>query len=217
MAQIQTFTWVNPSAAVARDLDCGFRVAKIEIYDQSNMNSVASPAVFKKGVWTLDMAAASAMIMKNSDGAATDVSSYITANGVTALDMQASFGSVVSGFTNAAPGVVTVANGSLFKAGDVIRVEGMIQTGTGLSKNGQWAVASVAGSSLTLVASTASGYQAYNAGGIATVVERLNQDGELQPYVTVNTAVQGVNLGIGVVGAALSVMKAVCYGEMNVV
>lgn len=217
MAQIKTFSWTNPATAVARNLNCGFEVAKVEIYDQSNMGSTANPGVFKKGVWTSGMAAASAFIVKNTNSAATDQSSYITSNGVTALDMQAQFGAVVSGFTNAAPGVVTVSDGTLFQAGDEIRIEGMIQTGAGASKNGNWTVASVSGASVTLVESTASGYQSYSSGGTATVAKRLDQDGNLQPYVTVNTAVQGVTLGTAVVGADSSDMIAVCYGQMPVV
>ena len=50
MAQIKRFSWTNPSSAVARNLNVGFEVQKIEIWD------LTTPNRFE---WTNDMADAS--------------------------------------------------------------------------------------------------------------------------------------------------------------
>lgn len=200
MAQIKRFAWTNPSTAVARNLDVGFTVAKIDIF---NLTTAAALA------WTDDMADASIFNV--------GVPAYTTTNGVTPLAQNASYGAVISAFTNANPGVITVNDTATFgfAAGDTIKVAGLADDGTGTaSLNNTFTVASVTATTITLVEDTSvTGYSVYVSGGFATRVSDANGT----PIATNNEAIRGVTLGTSAVGGNSESMVAIVYGEEPVV
>jgi hypothetical protein len=198
MAQIKRFSWTNPAAAVARNLNVGFKVAKVEIWD------LTTPSRFE---WTADMADASVFVLGTL--------AYTTTNGVTPLKQDAAFGATISGFTNANPGVITVNDTETFgfEAGDKVKVAELADDGTksnGL--NGEFTVASVTSTTITLVEDTTA-YSVFVSGGVVTRV--ADKDGKAVPIE--NQAIRGLTLGTSAVGANSASMVAICYGEESVV
>ena len=200
MAQMKRFAWTNPASAVARNLDVGFTVAKIEIF---NLTTVAALA------WTADMAVASIFNV--------GVPAYTTTNGVTPLAQNASYGPSISGFTNANPGVITVSDTATFGivAGDTIKVAGVADDLTGtLSLNNNFTVASVTATTITLVEdTTVTAYSVWVSGGFVTRVSDTNG----VAIALENLAIEGVTLGTSAVGGNSEVMVAIVYGEEPVV
>jgi len=198
MAQIKRLSWTNPATAVAKNFDVGFTAAKIEIF---NLTTAAALA------WTDDMADASIFNV--------GVPAYVTTNGVTPLAQDAAYGPAISGFTNAAPGVLTVNDTATFgiAAGDTIKVAGLADDGsTATSLNGQYTVASVTATTITLVESTAAS-SVYVSGGFVTRIS--DSDGVAIPIE--NKAIRGFTLGTSAVGGNAESMVAVVYGEESVV
>lgn len=198
MAQIKRFSWTNPNPAVARNLNVGFQVAKIEIWD------LTTPNRFE---WTDDMADAAYFTLGTL--------AYTTSNGVTPLAQDAAFGATISGFTNANPGVITVNDTATFgfAAGDTIKVSELADDGSAANGlNGEFTVASVTATTITLSENT-SAYSVYVSGGKAVRVSDTN--GDAIPIE--NQAIRGVTLGTGCVGANSASMVAICYGEEPVV
>lgn len=199
MAQIKRFSWTNPNPAVARNLDVGFQVAKIEIWD------LTTPNRFE---WTDDMADAAYFTLGTL--------AYTTSNGVTPLAQSTAVGATISGFTNASPGVITVNDTATFgfAAGDTIKVSELADDGAAAnSLNGEYTIASITATTITLNEATNSGYSAYVSGGKAVRVSDTN--GDAIPIE--NFAIRGVTLGTGCVGANSASMVAICYGEEPVV
>jgi len=192
--QMKRVTWTNPSTAVARNLDFGFAPAKVEIWD------LTTPNRFE---WTADMADASVFVLGTL--------AYTTTNGVTPLDQSARFGAAISGFTNAAPGVITVDDTASFgfAAGDTIKVAQLADDGSADdSLNGEFTIASVTATTITLVESTAA-YSVYVSGGVVSRVSDSSGD----PIATENFAIEGVALGTSAVGADSASMVAIAYGD----
>lgn len=200
MAQIKQLSWTNAASAVALNFDVGFDVAKIEIWD------LTTPDRFE---WTSNMADASVFVLGTL--------AYTITNGVTPLAQSASFGPAISAFSNANPGVITCSDPSDFGivAGDTIKVAGVADDGTGtLSLNNNFTVASVTGTTITLVEDTSvTGYSVYVSGGSVIRVSDTNGVG----IPIENKAIRGVTLGTNAVGANSASMVAVCYGEESVV
>ena len=200
MAQIKRFSWTNPSSAVAKNLDVGFTTAKIDIF---NLTTVAALA------WTADMADASIFNV--------GVPAYTTTNGVTPLAQDAAYGAIISGFTNANPGVLTVNDTATFgfAAGDTVKVAEVADDLTGTaSLNNTFTVASVTSTTITLVEDTSvTGYSVYVSGGVVTRVSDTNG----VAVATENLAIRGLTLGTSAVGGNSEVMVAVVYGEESVV
>lgn len=199
MAQMKRFSWTNPAAAVARNLDVGFTAAKVEIWD------LTTPNRFE---WTSDMADAAYFTLGTL--------AYTTSNGVTPLAQSTAVGATISGFTNANPGVITVNDTATFgfAAGDTIKVSGVADDGAAASSlNGSFTVASVTATTITLVEDTSSGYSAYVSGGYAVRVSDTNG----VAIALENQAIRGVTLGTGCVGANNASMVAIVYGDNSVV
>ena len=200
MAQIKRFAWTNPATAVAKNLDVGFTVAKIEIY---NLTTAAALA------WTSNMAVASIFNV--------GVPAYTTTNGVTPLAQSAAYGATISGFTNANPGVITVDDTATFgyAAGDTIKVCEVADDGSGTnSLNNTFTIASVTATTITLVQNTSvTGYSVYVSGG--RVIRVSNSAGAAIPIE--NFAIRGVRLGTSAVGGNSESMVAIVYGDNSVV
>lgn len=198
MAQMKSFSWTNPNPAVARNLNCGFEVAEATTVDVTNGGS---------WYWNTGMA----------DGYYLDVDAgtITTSNGFTPYNLGAVFGAAISAFTNANPGVITATNVSAlgFAAGDTINVMGLADDqSAATSLNGQFTVASVTATTITLVENT-SAYSVYVSGGFAVRVSDTNGD----PVAYDNVGSRGVTCGTGCVGAASAVMAAFCKSEEPVV
>lgn len=189
--QRKSFAWTNPASAVAKNIDLGFVPSEVWITNLTD------------GVlyyWNDNFT--DAYVMTVSSG------SIATSNGVTPLDQDAQYGSAISGFTNANPGVVTVADGTIFTAGDTVNAMGIADDQSQSSSlNGQFTVASVSGNSVTLSENTTS-YSVYVSGGLLVPVS----DSAGDPIPTQNYSIQGVLLGTSAVGGNNDSMALVAYG-----
>jgi len=170
----------------------GFTVNEITIVDKTNGGSF---------YWNSGMATAS--ILDVDSGVVT------TTNGVTPLSQSAAFGATVSNFTSANPGVITVNDTATFgfAAGDTVMTSAIAEAASGTTKNGEFTVASVTATAITLVENT-TGYATYVSGGYVTRVSDTNGD----PIATQNFAIQGVTLGTSAVGANSALMCATLKG-----
>lgn len=197
MAQVKTFTWTNPNPAVARNLDCGFDPVEITIVDLTN-----------GGSWYWNSGFTDATVLD------VDAGTIAGANGVTPLSQSAIYGAAISGFTNANPGVITASNISLvgIAAGDTIKVAGIADDGSATSLNGDFTVASVTATTITLSENT-SAYSVYVSGGVAS--RKTDTNGDAVPVE--NKAIRGLTLGTSAVGAASASMTAVVRGDEPVV
>lgn len=198
MAQVKTFTWTNPSSAVAKNLDCGFDPVEVTIVDLTNGGSWYWNVGFTNG-YVLDV----------------DAGTIATSNGVTPLSQGAVFGAAITGFTNASPGVITAENIAAvgIAAGDTIRVTDVAddQSGTTLNQS-TFTVASVSATEITLDQNT-SAYSVYVSGGYVTRISDVNGD----PVPTQNVAIRGLTLGTSAVGGNSASMTAVVRGDEPVV
>lgn len=198
MAQIKRFTFTNPNPAVAVNLDVGFTVSQILSIDKTG-------AAADAWQWVLGMDNASFL---NADGSIT------ATNGFTPLTEDSVYGATISAFTNAAPGVLTVNDTATFgfAAGDTVKVAEVADnlTGTG-TLNGNFTVASVTATSITLVESTV-GLAVYVSDGVVTRVSDTNGI----PIPTENFSIRGITLGTGVVGTADAETVVIVHGENSV-
>jgi hypothetical protein len=196
MAQIKVETWTNPSTAVAKDFNLGFEVAEVVSIDITNGGSWQ---------WLNGM----------GDGYYLDVDAgtVTTSNGATPLDEDATYGSAISAFTNANPGVITVADAVQggFVAGDTIKVTGIAESGSGATLNAEYTIASISGNALTTATDTSSG-AVYVSGGNAIRVSNAANDA----IAVQNVAQRGITLGTGMVGANDASMIAIFKGAENV-
>jgi hypothetical protein len=196
MAQIKTFSWTNANPAVARKLNVGFDVAEITTIDTTNGGSWQ---------WVYGMANASYLDV--------DAGTITGSNGFTPFTNSANYGATISNFTSANPGVITVDStvAAGFAAGDTIMVSAVADDGSGTSKNGEFVIASVTATTITLTANT-SAYSVYVSGGYVSRVS--NSAGE--PIPTENFAQRGITCGTGVVGANSAAMVAIVKGSESV-
>ena len=198
MSQLKTFSWTNANPAVARNLNVGFTVARITTYDITSND---------QWVWTAGFA----------DNSSMDVTSgiYVIGNGFTPLSQDSAYGATISGFTNAAPGVLTVNDTATFgfAAGDTVKVADLADDeSTATSLNATYTIASVTSTTITLVESTAA-VSVYVSGGVVTRVS--DTSGVAIP--TQNFAIRGITIGTTPVGANSSAMRAVVEGDNSVV
>lgn len=213
MAQIYTTTVTCAAAPANIDINLGFDAAHVEIRNRTGANSVANPGVVKKADWYDTMAADSAYIVKNTNGAATDQSTIIAANGISMIHDNATYGSSITAFTNANPGVITVSDaaGAGFAVGDTINVVELADNGAGASLNGTYVIAVIAGNALTTATNTAA-FSVRVSGGNAYRVKDVNN----VPIPIRNRAQLKVRLGTGVQDAN-SEFDVIIYGKNCVV
>lgn len=205
MAQMATFKWTNAATAAARFQSIGFAPAHIVIMGISGTST--------RYEWNDQM----------PNGAFfTGISTYTTTNGITYVSNppgqfgQPITGAGAAGFTNANPGVVTVQDGSVFLAGDIINISGIANTAVGATLNGQYTIASVSGNALTLTTNTTA-YGVRVSGGVVTLFSRPDAFGTTYtPAVNPNVASYGVTIGTGAVGANSQVMVMTVWGKNNV-
>jgi hypothetical protein len=114
------------SDGAARSINLPFRPTRFELFNETNFDSVANPGVTKRAYWFTGMAADSAFTIRNTNGAATDQSDIITANGFTFVD-PSTLGSPladtnITGATAATPVAVTMAANHGLATGDYVRI-----------------------------------------------------------------------------------------------
>jgi len=208
MAQQGTYKWTNAATAAARVQVIGFAPSHVRIIGVSG-----TPGIYE---WNDQMVAGSVMVTTNA-GATT----YSATNGITINPTTVSrFGQPLSGagaaaFTNANPGVITVADGSVFRAGDVINVTGVANTAVGPTLNGQYTIASIAGNALTTTTDTTT-YGVRVSGGVVTLYARTNADGTIDYGVNPNVSGYSITIGTAAVGANAQNVVMTVWGKNNV-
>ena len=196
MAQIKTYSWTNANPAVARNQEVGFYISEITTIDITNGGSWQ---------WVRGMAAGSYLDV--------DAGTITGSNGFTLLSQSAAYGAAITAFSNANPGVITVANTATFgfAAGDTIKVAELSDdlTGTVSSLNGTYTVASVTATTITTTTNTSvTDYSVWVSGGVVSRVSDANG----VPIPTQNYAIEGVTIGTGPVGANSASMVAIIKG-----
>jgi hypothetical protein len=220
------------ATAVPINVQVGFTPALIMLTDLTSLPTTALPGVAGDGIraiWQQGMPQGSAIITRLSTLGAgfADSSSYITTNGITLLNPLGSemgqYGAIISAFTNASPGVITVDStyNAGITAGSVIMVSAEVDNQAGTSLNGVYYVASVTPTTITLGTppvnfvyngqgtisppSTLVGFGTYISGGFVTVMQNANPTTPF-PLNTIysnvpqwyNQAIQGFTIGTGV-------------------
>ena len=200
MSQLKVWGWTNPATAVVRNESIGWTVSEITVTNLTDG--------WQK-YWNSSMPDASYVLV--------DTGVVTLTNGFTPLAQSTAVGATISGFTNAAPGVLTVNDTATFgfAAGDTVKVAELADDLTGdASLNNTFTVASVTATTITLVEDTsATGYSVYVSGGIVTRVS--DTDGKAIPIE--NLAIGGITLGTDPVGGNDDVMVAVAHGDNVVV
>ncbi len=214
MTQMFTYSFTSAASPVNVDINIGFDAAEVRLMNITGMGSTANPGIIKRAEWNDQMTQAYAVLLKNTNSAATDESSIITSLGISMITDGAVYGSPVTGFTNNNPGVLTVTDvaGGGFTAGDTIKVTEIADdlTGSG-TLNGTYVIASVTATTITLTTSTA-GKAVYVSGGNVTRV--TNAAGT--PIATLNRGQRKVRIGTGAQPAS-SLCTVVILGKNSVV
>lgn len=201
---------VSLSAAAPSNINVqlGFTPGRVELI---NLTKVQAPVAARgwKAVWQNGMAQGSSVNTVYGAGL-FDATVYNAANGITWLNPlgseRAQYGSIVSNFTNAANGVITVDSTAQLNIapGSRIRVASLAdnQTGTG-GLNGDYDVLSVTPTTITVVQSTV-GKAVYVSGGFVTTLQDSNPIAPNPPFniygnvpTVFNSAIQGFTIGIG--------------------
>lgn len=125
----------------------------------TNQNSTANPGVVKKAEWFSTMANASAFLVKNTNGAATDESSVITTNGFTPYvggELVLAASQTGTAISQANPAVVTVNSHGL-STGDIV----LLTNSTGmLQVSGQFYVVTAINANTFSIPVNSSGFAA---------------------------------------------------------
>ena len=177
----------SPTPAFPIFVKVGFQPAYIKILDLTQLETPTETNGYM-AEWWQGMPSGAAMLSLFGATTFPRLDSYITTGGITILNPlgstvgpfgiqmgteQAQYGANVSGFTNANPGVITVDStyNANITAGSVIRVANLADTQVGPTLNGNYYVASVTGTTVTLGTPPA-GFVWYNANG--SVISSLN-------------------------------------------
>lgn len=115
----------------AKNITLPFVPSSVEVFIQgnssgNNWDSTANPGVVKRAWWMEGMAQGTALAVKNTDGAATDQSLFVSSLGITQVEAgQPILGAALSGsgVSQANPAVVTVA-GHGYSTGDYVLLLG---------------------------------------------------------------------------------------------
>lgn len=158
-----------PTPAFPIIVKVGFQPALIRIIDFTQLKSPTnSHGIMAE--WWQGMDSPGAMLTAYTASQPAIARTYITTGGITLLNSLGSevgqYGATVSGFTNAASGVLTVDStyNANITAGCVIRVANLADDQSAATLNGVYYVASVTGTGITLGAAP-SGFVFNNANG----------------------------------------------------
>jgi hypothetical protein len=200
MAQIKTFKWTTTTPEEPLALNVGFIVSDITV---ARVTSV--------GCWRWILGMDNDSYINISDG------TIVATNGFTPIRQKVRYGAVISGFTNAVNGVLTVDDTRVFgfAIGDTIKVAQLADDLTGESTlNSLYTILSLTPVSITVEEDTSTpGFSVYVSGGTVTRVSDIDDE----PIPTENFAITGIILGTDVVGTAGEDAVAVVSGENSVV
>lgn len=213
MSQMKTYSFTSAASPVNVDINVGFDVAFVEIINQTGQGSSANPGVVKRARWSDTMANGEASLVKNTDGAATDASSFITTLGFSMITDSATFGSAISAFTNANPAVITVtdAAGAGFAVGDTVQVAEMAYSGVGENPNQTYVIASISGNAITTTENSTSYGVRVSGGNLFRVTDSTGK-----AVATVNRGQRKLRIGTGL-QAASSEIHVIMWGKNSVV
>lgn len=192
--KIRGFTFISGGAAY--NLNVGFVPDLVHIYNRTKWATDGTNCEF---YWNIRMANGYAYAQA-SDIASLD-RSIITSNGVSvySASAQTDISQVISGVTQANPGVVTVASTAGWATGNFVRIRDVVGM-TELNGN-LYEIEVLTSTTFSLVGIDTSGFTAYSSGGNA-----YNQSIE-----TTNSGFYGITLGTSVVGADSDVVDVFCY------
>lgn len=231
MSQQSLFTTVTLNAASSANIyvKTGFVPGLIQLTNLTKLQAGPAATVGYKSFWQYGMPSGTAV--STVWGASTtfyDTTAYVSSNGITLLNPLGSehsqYGAVVSAFTNANPGVITVdstANAQI-TAGCVIRVSLVANTFAGPTLNGDYYVASVTPTTITLGTAPAGTWSqttlsslntaasgVYISGGVVTLLQTAAATTPNPPYNVYsnvpswyNEGIQGFILGTSVFAGA---------------
>ncbi len=232
MSQQSLFTTVNLNAATAVPIivKTGFVPGKIELVNLTKLQAGAAATVGYKSFWQYGMPSATAVsTVWGASATFYDTTAYVATQGITILNPLGSehsqYGAVVSGFTNASPGVITVdsTSNAQITAGCFIQVSLVANTFAGATLNGIYYVASVTATTITLGTAPAGVYQGqgtvkspntsalgvYVSGGVVTLLQTAQATTPNPPFniysndpTWYNAAVQGFVIGTNVFAGA---------------
>ncbi|MES2409026.1 MAG: hypothetical protein V4509_01855 [Patescibacteria group bacterium] len=244
MAQAFYTTVTVPSGAPAIPVQVGFTPAYIQLINLTNVGTVAATEGFK-AIWQTGMAQGTAIsTVHGASSTFYDTTVLVASGGISLLNQlgseQGQYGAVVSGFTNASPGVLTV-DGTLsasITAGCIIRVSLVADNqASSVSLNGDYYVASVTATTITLgtapagtwsqttlSAANTTSASVYVSGGVVTLLQNANATTPNPPnniYSDVpswyNEAIQGFTIGTSSMAgtAAGDVILVACFDAMQ--
>lgn len=155
---------------------------EMEIWVQGNSSgdnwtSSANPGPVKYAFWQSGMASGSALVVANTNGAATDASKFLSSGGFTPVSSSANLLGVAqagSGITNANPAVMTLTNANVYNTGDVVFLE---STTAALQFSGiPWSVTKTGANTYNL-------NNAFDASAFAAAATNVVAKQVLYPYV----------------------------------
>lgn len=179
------------SGNAAQTLKLPFVPDLIEVWVQGNSSgsvwtSTANPGPVKYAMWQKGMASGSALAKANTNGAATDTSSFLSSGGFTPVVSAANSYGVAqagSGITNANPAVMTLTNSNVYQTGDVVLIEAT--TGALQFSGIPWSVVSTGATTYNLgisgVTFDASGFAA---AATNVVTRKVNFPLAFTPYIS---------------------------------
>lgn len=156
-----------------------------------NWTSTASPGPVKYAFWQKGMANGSALCTANTNGAATDTSSFLSSGGITPVTSSANaFGpsQAGSGITHAAPAVMTLTNSNVYNTGDIVLIQG---TTTALQFSGiPWSVVKTGATTYNLgISGTTFDSSGFAADATAVVTRKVLYPFMFSPYVSYIVAI----------------------------
>ena len=119
------------SAGSAKNVVLPFVPSSVEVMIRgnasgNNWDSTATPGVVKRAWWYKGMAQGTALAVKNTDGAATDESIFVSSNGISAIEANQTIleaAKTGTGISQANPAVVTI-NSHGYETGDYVLLLG---------------------------------------------------------------------------------------------
>lgn len=174
-----------------------FQPDLVEVWVQGNSsgdnwaNVTANPGVVKYAFWQSGMAAASALCTANTNGAATDTSSFLSSGGITLIQTAPNnFGAAQtgSGITAATPAVMTLTNSNVYQSGDIVLIQGT--TGALQFSGIPWSVVSTGATTYNLgISGTAFSSAAFAAAATAVTTRKVLYPNTMTPYVSYIVAI----------------------------
>lgn len=159
---------------------------RFELYNYTQQSSTANPGVVKKANWFQGMPTASALVVKNTNSAATDASSLITSAGFTFVDPSNPpvFAPVtITSVSQANPAVVTTSASHGYVTGDYV----YLQNVTGQQQlSGMLFYVTVTGATTFTIDVNTSAFANAGSGG---VTQKIFTPGIFQPAKTMITAI----------------------------